>query len=361
MTHLQYIFCHGLSGWGEYDRQYKRIPYWGMRNGDLMEHLRSLGYDCHAASVAPKGSAWDRACELYAQLAGTVVDYGRAHSLAMGHDRCGKDFSKNPLISEWNADTRIVLLGHSFGGATVRLLAQLLAEGDEAERQNTHPLDISPLFLGGMGQRIAAVVTLAAPTNGTVSYDMYMDPDFHPEEISVPLKYEMLSRMMRGGTRVKKTDRSPDDAANYDMTIDHAAALNSRIHLLDHVYYFSVACCSTIRQEDGTYVPDLKKTEGMFVRTSTLMGQYQGKSPGGIVIGPEWRPNDGLVNVISARAPFNDPQKPFDANDIQPGIWNVLPDYDGDHASMQGGFAIRHDPRPFYEELLLNIDRLFTE
>ena len=359
MTHLQFIFCHGLSGWGEYDRRYKRIPYWGMRTGDIMAHLRNLGYDCHAASVDPKGSAWDRACELYAQLAGTRVDYGRAHSLKYNHDRYGRSFAAEPLIPEWNDDTRIVLIGHSFGGVTVRLLAGFLAEGDEEEQKATYPADTSPLFLGGMGNRIAAVVTLAAPSNGTVSYDMYLDPGFHPEEVKVPLKYEMLSKLMRGSTKVKKEEKDARDYADYDMEIDHAMAINSRIHLLPHVYYFSVACSSTIRQPDGTYLPDVSKTEGMFVRTSTLMGQYKGKTPGGVEIGEEWRPNDGLVNVISARAPFNDPRKTFDKDRIEPGMWNILPDYDGDHGSLQGGFALKHDPRPFYEELTAIISALF--
>ena len=43
-----------------------------------MAFLREKGYDCHAASVSPTGSAWDRACELYAQLAGKRTDYGAA-------------------------------------------------------------------------------------------------------------------------------------------------------------------------------------------------------------------------------------------------------------------------------------------
>ena len=38
MSQLKYIFCHGLSGWGEYDSQYQKMPYWGMRNGDLLEN-----------------------------------------------------------------------------------------------------------------------------------------------------------------------------------------------------------------------------------------------------------------------------------------------------------------------------------
>ena len=28
-TNYPYIFVHGLSGWGEYDAQYKLMPYWG--------------------------------------------------------------------------------------------------------------------------------------------------------------------------------------------------------------------------------------------------------------------------------------------------------------------------------------------
>jgi len=70
MSKLTFIFVHGLSGWGSYDAAYRLMPYWGMRGGDLMARLRGQGFDCHAASVAPTGSAWDRACELYAQISG---------------------------------------------------------------------------------------------------------------------------------------------------------------------------------------------------------------------------------------------------------------------------------------------------
>ena len=75
LSSLQFVFVHGLSGWGSYDQKYRRMPYWGMRGGDLMAFLRGKGFDCYAASVSPTGSAWDRACELYAQLAGKRVDY----------------------------------------------------------------------------------------------------------------------------------------------------------------------------------------------------------------------------------------------------------------------------------------------
>ena len=79
-TQYSYVFVHGLSGWGEYDAAYQAMPYWGMRGGDLMKYLRARGVDAHAASVNPTASAWDRACELYAQLTGTRVDYGKEHA-----------------------------------------------------------------------------------------------------------------------------------------------------------------------------------------------------------------------------------------------------------------------------------------
>ena len=61
-----FVFVYGLSGWGSYDPAYRRMPYWGMRGGDLIPFLRKQGFDAYAASVSPAGSAWDRACELYA-------------------------------------------------------------------------------------------------------------------------------------------------------------------------------------------------------------------------------------------------------------------------------------------------------
>ena len=86
-------FVHGLSGRGSYDDIYKLMPYWGMFGGELMEYLGDKGFNAYAASVAPTNSAWDRACELYAQLTGTRVDYGKAHSEKCNHERYGEDFT----------------------------------------------------------------------------------------------------------------------------------------------------------------------------------------------------------------------------------------------------------------------------
>ena len=348
---LRYIFVHGLSGWGSYDRVYRRMPYWGMRGGDLMPFLRAHGFDCCAASVAPTGSAWDRACELYAQLTGTRVDYGEAHSRRCRHARFGRDFSGCPLIPEWNADTRLVLLGHSFGGTTVRLFAELLANGDPEERRTASPGTLSPLFVGGAGERVHSVVTLASPMNGTTAYDMFRDPCFDPAGIRVPLRSRILARMMSRGTREKPDGRDESDNANADMHLDRAAAINARIATLPYIRYISVPCSFTDPQPDGTHRPR-RGIEPLFTARSTQIGAYAGRTEGGMEVDESWHENDGLVNTVSASVPAGAPWKPLDRENLEPGLWNVYPTVNGDHMWLQGGLLHRHDIRSFYLDLL---------
>ena len=168
-TEYANVFVHGLAGWGSYTWYNDFLPYWGMFGGDLMQYLNARGFECYSASVDPTGSAWDRACELYAQLTGTVTDYGEEHSKRCRHDRYGEDYSSDPLIDEWSAEDKINLLGHSFGGVTVRLLAELMANGSEAEREASGS-DVSDLFTGGKADWIYSVTALAAPHNGTTAY-----------------------------------------------------------------------------------------------------------------------------------------------------------------------------------------------
>ena len=98
-----------------------------------MPYMTSKGYESYAASVGPLSSAWDRACELYAQLTGTTVDYGAAHAAEYGHARYGATYDK-PLFAGWSASKKINLVGHSFGGATIRLFLDILADGSAAEQ-----------------------------------------------------------------------------------------------------------------------------------------------------------------------------------------------------------------------------------
>ena len=352
-----YIFVHGLSGWGSYDKAYKRMPYWGLFGGDLMQYLRRQGFACYAASVSPEGSAWDRACELYAQLTGTVTDYGKAHSERCGHARFGPDFSGRPLIPDWKSGKKLVLLGHSFGGATIRLFSQILASGDEAEQEAAGADALSPFFLGGQGERLHALVTLAAPTNGTTAYDLYQDKSFDVSAVKVSRWDDFWGNFFSNRKQAEKDGRSGEDYAAFDMHIDKALALNARIATLPQVYYFAVPCSAT-QAADGAQRPIRSRMEPMFRRSSARMGVYTGVTAGGFVLDESWQENDGLVNTVSAMAPMGAPSKAFDPEAVTPGIWQILPTYPGDHMSLQGGMMKRNNIRPFYLELLDMIDTL---
>ena len=354
MPDVAYVFCHGLNGCGQYDEQYEKKPYWGGTTGDVVARWRDQGLDAYAASVAPQGSAWDRACELYAQFAGIRTDYGEAHAAAYGHDRYGRDFTGRALIPVWDDDTRLVLIGHSFGGATVRLFGELLAHGSAEERGAAGIASggLSPLFAGGMEQRVLAIVTLAAPTNGTTAYDLAYDPQFDTKRLRIPLRYRLLDRIVKAHTRIRTDGRDPRDWADYDMRLDNAQALNGRIATLPHVCYLSVACDATEPGADGTRTADPALMDPLFVKSGTLMGCYSGTTRAGCVVDDAWHANDGLVNTVSARAPLGAPQKPLDPGSIERGVWNVMPDMIVDHGFFQGGFIKKQDPRPFFQHLL---------
>ena len=359
MRDVTFVFCHGLNGCGEYDEEYQKKPYWGNASGDVVAEWRAEGFDAHAASVSPQGSAWDRACELYAQLAGVRTDYGVAHSKEYRHERFGMDFTGQALIPAWDDDTRIVLIGHSFGGATIRLLTELLEHGSAEEREATPPESISPLFVGGLSKRIRAIVTLAAPTNGTTAYDLAKDPGFDAKRVKVPLRYRLWDRILKGATKIKMDGRDPRDWASFDMMLDNAQALNARISILPHMYYLSVACDATEAGESGVRVPNPSLMDPLFVKTGTLMGCYGGTTKAGFEVDDSWHANDGLVNTVSAHAPIGSPQKPLDEANIERGVWNVMPDLQADHGFFQGGFIKKQDPHGFFRELrelLLGLD-----
>ena len=85
-----YIFVHGFLGWGEDEGIDQDLSYWGATACDLIKNINEAGYECYDASVGPLSSNWDRACELYAQLMGTTVDYGAAHAQEHNHSRYGR-------------------------------------------------------------------------------------------------------------------------------------------------------------------------------------------------------------------------------------------------------------------------------
>ena len=365
-TNYTYVFVHGLSGWGSYDSTYKIMPYWGMFGGDLMKYLGDKGFNAYAASVDPNGSAWDRACELYAQLTGTRVDYGKAHSERCRHERYGEDFTGRALIPSFSAEDKINLLGHSFGGATTRLFANIMEKGSAEEIAATPADELSDYFKGGKGDWIYSITSLAAPHNGTSAYHTGDNQVAEPapssvEEETNPVKdyfSNISNKIMSKFTGGERDDRISSDYADYDMNIDNALKLNETIITYKNTYYFSIACTATTENADGTHSPDTKIMESIYTGTSERMGKYTGVTKGGFIIDETWLENDGLVNTVSALAPSSAPSTQYVAGNVSKGIWNIMPIYHGDHMSLQGGMTKINDVKCLYVEHLSMINSL---
>lgn len=365
-TEYPFVFVHGLMGWGVYDFYYDIMPYWGMMGGDFMSELQNKGYECYYPSVDGSGSAWDRACELYAELAGEVVDYGEAHSREHNHNRYGKDYTEKPLMkNRWDENNKINFVGHSFGGVTVRLLAELMQNGSEAERNATTDGTLSELFNGGKGSYIYSITTLSAPHNGTSAYESASWAGTTENKCLTVIEklYSIVdpSKLLFDvvvGLHSDRYGNVKSDNAHYDMHIDNALELNKSISTLDNVYYFSYATCATTENESGHQVPTFGEMEPLFYTRSIAIGKNAFTTAGGYDVDEKWWANDGLVNTYSALAPFNAPQKEYDSANVEKGVWNIMPVVYGNHTHFMGDLILSKDIVPFFEELITMINSL---
>ena len=367
MKKLSYpiVFVHGMFGWGQNEGINKKAPYWGATSGSITEYLSNEGTECYAASVGPMSSAWDQACELYAQLTGTRVDYGEAHSKKHGHKRYGRTYAK-PLFDGWSADNKIHLIGHSFGGNSSRMLAHLLANGAPKEVEVSE--DVSPLFLGGKEDFVCSVTAICSPLDGTMAYETaekyklikplkfiaynyagifgrtsvgHKFADFHLEQFGLTDSPDNKSNA--SFVEVMKKLFNTNDCIAYDMYAQGSKELNEKIHISPSVYYFSYPFNA---------VDEIKKkpvnTDFILMKATSSLMLHDCKKNGKPIVG-----NDGLVDVESAKHPSTEPFKDFDKNDIRAGMWNVMPVSTGDHGTPIGLFADKEKTHSFYKNHLL--------
>ncbi len=369
-TNYTYVFVHGFFGWGEEHKAYRRLPYWGFFNGDMMKGFRKAGYTCVAPTLDPFGSIWDRACELYAQLAGTRVDYGKAHAEACGHDRYGKDYTGHAMLEQWDSTHKINLIGHSLGGPTSTMLLTMLADGVKAEQKATTDGTLSDLFKGGKTDWVYSVTGLAAVYNGsslpicaqaigdTGDYlSQKLDRRFLPGPAAKLILKQMLGKSLGVLQKVASGEVADPDTAIYDMDPDHMVQINkTQIRTLDNVYYFSVPHDGTKKDEtDGHLVADMDVDDYVFSILMPILGRTNDTTRGGIVMDPSWGPNDGLANTISETAPFTAPQETVDAQPsaalakrFSTGKYYVFPAYHGAHLVLEGNVFRPNPDGPEY-------------
>jgi len=377
------LLMAGLGGYGENVGADRAMPYFGSLTGmHFGQALEKHGYETYQPDLGPMSSEWDRACELYAQLTGTRVDYGEAHSKRCGHARYGRTHSK-PLFEGWGAQRPLNLICHSFGGNTARMFALLLDEGCAAERAATPAEELSPLFAGGMIDRVHSITTFAAPHNGTTAAGTVSDE----HEGEPYLWYVLLlntmgrNRTINGvydlqlehfGMSIAPAGWGPPwpsydisrnfldslDHAFYGCSLDGAAALNRIDKIHPSVYYFSYSGVITL-PVGGVQLPHPRE----FADPVLFWWAFQiGRGTGWIASpGPEWLVNDGLVPLPSALYPQDQPHRDFIPGETkaEPGVWNVMPTvYNVDHSYWCGGDVLRHDPREIFGIYLALMERL---
>ena len=378
-----YVLVHGMGGWGESAGINSVSPYWGSTSGSISEYLRGKSIKVYEATVGPFSSAWDRACELYAQLTGTQVDYGAAHSEKHGHDRFGKTYTA-PLYTEWGKETeggqlqKINLIGHSFGGNTIRLLASLMEYGSREEQQAS-PDNVSPLFEGGKGEYINSVTTLCSPHNGSTLYYVVDKQNLISTALGLLQTAGGITDIVAGGvidfqlehfgilsgsdntmSMINDSFMKGTDNAFYDLSPHGAAELNQTIKTVDSIYYFSYAYCTTEKAPlTGKQMPTLS-TMLVLMPIARLIGGYTNTSEDAPVkIDESWLPNNGLVNVVSAQSPSSEKSENYsEETELKRGIWYVFPTLKGDHGTVIGMNGNATLTRKFYTDLIAMIDEL---
>ena len=381
-TNYPYVFVHGFGGWGAESELNGFFPYWGTLNGDTVEYLDSIGCESYTSSSGSFSSAWDRACELYAQLTGTQVDYGKAHSEKYGHERFGKIYDK-PLFEGWGVDKKVNFVAHSFGGNTVRLLSTLLVNGSQEEINATKDGSLSEFFKGGHDGYIYSITTLASPHNGTTLTDVLKAEQgsdvlklaynlfAFAENTPIDTYYNIgISQWNLSKTEADKTLYNKENIQNlidtadcgvYDLTLHGAMELNNQIETFDNIYYYSYAGCVTKADpETGCQVPMSNTSASAFMQTQ--IGKYTGTAIGGeYIIDEKWLPNDGVVNTCSAMYPCTEAHKDFDANNVEKGIWQVMPIVNYDHFSFTVGDGIGKESANEFADLLINQINIITD
>lgn len=373
-TNYTYVLVHGVIGWGDYNPVLDTaLPYYGLLSYDVGDYLNMSGFKSVSVTNSLFRGSWDRACEIYAQLTGTVVDYGEAHSKEHHHERYGRDYSENPLMTDWSSENKINLIGHSFGGESVRMFVELMANGSEKERNTTTDGTLSELFKGGKNDWIYSATTLSSPNNGTSlmecnkNFDeifatalkdgnnVYFTNDLESPS-SIPFS-EFMGTMLQlmSDLTVMGKYSSP-----YELTVDGAIELNDEIDFEDDIYYISRATSLTEADPTGEYQVPMVGTDSAMWMSSYIMGRMSLTTAGGQVIDSSWHENDGLVNTISQIAPFDDEyvQISESPDEIKYGRWNVLPTDNMAHTSVVGGLFKISDIRETFYELCDLINRI---
>lgn len=362
-----FVFVHGFMGLVG-DVAPKGINYWGGTKANLQEYLRNKGYEMYEASVSAIASNHERVVDLYHYIVGGRADYGAAHAEKYGHERYGKTYKG--IYPDWQPGKPIHLVGHSMGGQTIRLLEHYLRNGNQEELayQQQHGGTLSPLYQGGHDNMVSSITTIATPHNGTHAADQLGNTPFirhllygltrtfgnHAGTLDLGMhhwgfKQREGESLIDYGKRVAQSQLwDSEDTALYDLTTTGAEKLNQLTTVNPNIYYKTFTGQATHKVLSGKHMIDFGMAFA-HVLTGNLIGS---------VMEEIWRPNDGLVSVVSAQHPTGEAHVDVTADaPLQKGVWQVMPTMSGwDHSDFIGNDTLdaKHSAKQltdFYDEI----------
>ena len=364
------VFVHGAVGWGETDQWNKIMRYYGFVRADMPNMLRTMGIDAFAPALGPYNCIWDRACDLWAQLVGGTVDYGKVHAERYKHDRYGCTYDK-PLIPDWGQlddegkRKKICLIGHSFGAPTIRCFLSVLAEGSAEEREATPEDELNEFFKGGKADWVHAISTFAGVNNGLTLVEIFGEDILSPAWavlqfaisliMDIPVArwiydmkfdqyhltskpggiYTPISEKWKGAWGISQKQLN---SMVYETTFKGAAEVQRTYPgTYKNIYYFAHAGAATEYNEKGIAVTKremFSPTRIVGPITGSLKMKPNHRSPG---FDESWRQSDTLVPVKTAQNPMAEPSEDSPGmENCKPGIWYKMPLESKDHLAFMG-------------------------
>ena len=343
-------------GWGQ--NEMGGYHYWGGKT-DYVKMLEMDGHVVFVVSVGPVSSNWERAIEVYYQLKGGQVDYGRNHSEKFNIIQKPKGKSYEAMYPEWDENHPIHIIGHSMGGQTARMLNFLLTQEIYEDEENK-VREESELLGGVQRNLIKSITAISAPHNGTTLTEVVTKTipfiqyfvgiagvvgtqfynfdlaqwSFHRKEDETWASY--INRMRTHDAWQTK------NISSWDLSLDGAQELNGFLQAAPDVFYFSFITSTTQRQSDSQNHIPIDGTSILTRTRSKLLGSRVGYWSDGSKTDSLWYENDGVVNTISMYGPSTgsngpDPVVEYDEYELLiPGQWYWIKVFPMDHWNIIG-------------------------
>lgn len=337
------VFCHGLLGWG--DHELGGYPYFVCAERLKAKMGDSLPRFIYP-STGPVSSIHDQACELFYQLRGGRVNYGRDHSASFSHAQFARDYSGKALYPEWDESHPLDFVAHSMGAPVVRMLQYLLESGFFSREDG--------IDYGSSAKWIRSISTVSGVHNGsTLTWILGADETtglLKKNALLVRFLASLLERYARAESEhkglaewydlhldqwgISSVDAMLDtpafieseDWALYDLTPNSMEKWNSLLVEYPDTWYFSYVTRSTFSLFGLIELPMLFFTHWFLLPFSLLQCGYRADSAHWKgFIDSRWKANDGMCPSFSQVRPVlgrtaESPRRRAGNPDV-PGIW----------------------------------------